>query len=399
VSANFRQESNKYIYLYHWQASNPPFKISTKIKLEPNQWDKVTQQPTDISLKDAEGVKVTDTLAKYRSAFTDALAEVKVTHKDLKKTFLNKLSGKITRGGVSAPVKFLAFYSDKLRQFEEKGKSNLKVHQATYNKLCKYFGRSRPSLDDLDIQFYRDFTRYMEKEGLKMSTIATVWDCIKYILGEAVLFDKTTNTKFKSFQSKYEEKTSIYLTLDELDKIYNLDFKNHPDLEKVRDLFIIGAFTGLRFSDWNRVSSDLIENGIFKMKAKKTGKESLIPCNRYVLAILKKYNGTLPKSYGVAWTDKKLRIIGMTARLNKLVEINPTIGGKKLDVPKKVKKWTLITSHTARRSLATNCIKEGASPYEVMKITGHKTLVSLNKYINLEEEETIVRLQGLLMFQ
>jgi len=42
-----------------------------------------------------------DTLAKYRTALTDALAEIKVTRIDLKTTFQNRLSGQIIRGGVS----------------------------------------------------------------------------------------------------------------------------------------------------------------------------------------------------------------------------------------------------------------------------------------------------------
>jgi len=45
--------------------------------------------------------KIVDTLAKYRTALTDALAEIKVTRIDLKTTFQNRLSGQIIRGGVS----------------------------------------------------------------------------------------------------------------------------------------------------------------------------------------------------------------------------------------------------------------------------------------------------------
>jgi len=39
--------------------------------------------------------KIVDTLAKYRTALTDALAEIKVTRIDLKTTFQNRLSGQL----------------------------------------------------------------------------------------------------------------------------------------------------------------------------------------------------------------------------------------------------------------------------------------------------------------
>jgi len=51
MAANFRLEPNNYLYLYHWAGLDVPFKISTKIKLNPNQWDDKKQSPKDIKLK------------------------------------------------------------------------------------------------------------------------------------------------------------------------------------------------------------------------------------------------------------------------------------------------------------------------------------------------------------
>ncbi|RLD97814.1 MAG: hypothetical protein DRJ13_11750 [Bacteroidetes bacterium] len=39
-------------------------------------------------------------------------------------------------------------------------------------------------------------------------------------------------------------------------------------------------------------------------------------------------------------------------------------------------KHELVTTHTARRSLATNLVLRGVSPYVVMKVTGHRSLSS-----------------------
>jgi integrase len=403
MSANFRLEPNGYLYLYHWINSDVPFKVSTKVKLKPDQWNKISQQPTYPGLKDSNNVKVADTLAKYRTALTDALAECKVTHKDLKTTFHTKLSDIVIRSG-SSSVKFLKFYLQTIETNKANGTSNWKSYRTTYNLLVKFFGRSRPTFDQVDAQFYKDFTRYMEKKNLKVGSIATYWNNIKFICGEALLLGRTTNIDFKQFKSvqtkdKYEEKVRFYLTLAELDKVYNLDFKNHRDLDKTRDLFIIGANTGLRFSDWHKVSSDLIKNNVITVTAKKTNIKSVILCNKYILTILKKYNGKLPKLTNIARVNKQIRTIGMTARLNEIFEVNPTIGGKQLDMPRKVKKWELMSTHTARRSLATNCIKAKVCPYIVMKITGHKSIASLSKYINIEDEEAVASLKGLDMFK
>lgn len=403
MSANFRLEPNGYLYLYHWINSDVPFKVSTKVKLKSDQWNKISQQPVDPGLKDVNNIKVVDTLAKYRTALTDAIAECKVTRKNLKSTFHTKLSGEIIRGGTS-PIRFLAFYLKTIEEYKADGKSNWTSFKTTYNKLVRFFGRLRPTLDQIDIQFYRDFCRYMEKENLKVGSIATNWNNIKTICGEAYALKLTANLDYKQFKpiqskDKYEESVHIYLSIPELEKIYDLNFKNHPDLDVTRDLFIIGANTGLRFSDWHKISSDMVKDGIITVTAKKTNIKSVILCNKYVLAILKKYNGTLPKLTNLKQVNTDLRTIGMVARINEIVEVNPKIGGKKLDTPLRVKKHTLISTHTARRSLATNCIKSGANPYFVMKITGHKSIVSLSKYVKLEDEDAIEKLKGLVMFQ
>ena len=75
-----------------------------------------------------------DTLAKYRTALTDALAEIKVTRKDLKTTFQNRLSGQIIRGGVSS-VKFLEFYSEIILRDKADGKRNWKTYNCSTSRI------------------------------------------------------------------------------------------------------------------------------------------------------------------------------------------------------------------------------------------------------------------------
>jgi len=66
--------------------------------------------------------------------------------------------------------------------------------------------------------------------------------------------------------------------------------------------------------------------------------------------------------------------------------------------PDKYKKWQLITTHTARRSLCTNLILGCANPYEVMKVSGHSNIESLSKYISLNELDVVDNLKKLTLF-
>ncbi len=62
-----------------------------------------------------------------------------------------------------------------------------------------------------------------------------------------------------------------------------------------------------------------------------------------------------------------------------------TRGGKRVVIT--VEKWKLVSSHTARRSFATNLYKSNFPAISIMKITGHKTEKAFLKYIKVTPEE------------
>jgi|GEM_PF-2291380 len=400
--ASLKLQKNGYLYLIHWITSDRPLKITTGIKLDPSQWDEKNQQPIDLTLKSSDGVKVAGTLAKYKGAMASALQEIKVTRKDLKTTFYNHLKGEVIRGGAMAvkSAKFLEYYDMKLKEFEADKKSNGKSYKTTYNNLIQFSGKNRPTFDEINTAFYSDFVRFMERtKNYKKNMIATQVKNLKAIMGEAYRKKLHTNSDFKEFKADREPAVNVFLSISELDKIYNLKLKRHPALVRTKDSFIVACFTGLRFSDLGRVRSDLIKDGVLRMQATKTNEVSQIPIHKYVKAILEKYNGIMPKQISIQKTNHNIKLICKSAKLRQIYEKPYTKGGKRKAIPDKFEKWQMCTTHTARRSLCTNLILQGASPYVVMKISGHKGFESFQKYIKLDELLAVDSLKALPMFQ
>lgn len=52
-----------------------------------------------------------------------------------------------------------------------------------------------------------------------------------------------------------------------------------------------------------------------------------------------------------------------------------------------MEKWQVISSHTARRSFATNAYLAGIPVFRIMLITGHKTEESFFRYIRIGKAE------------
>jgi integrase len=148
----------------------------------------------------------------------------------------------------------------------------------------------------------------------------------------------------------------------------------------------------LRYSDYSQLTADNVYNDgrLLKVKTQKTNKDVVIPLNPFVLTILEKYDGQIPKSISNQRTNDYLKDLGKLADLNDRVEIKQTKGG--ILITKFLAEWERITTHTGRRSFATNAYLNGVPTIDIMAITGHTTETSFMKYIKVTAEETAIRL-------
>ena len=191
-----------------------------------------------------------------------------------------------------------------------------------------------------------------------------------------------------------EETTAIYLNTDEIDRIFNLDLSNNPRLDNVRDIFIIGLWTGLRISDFKRLDISNIKDEVITITTQKTNKKVGIGMHPQLRAVLDKRNGEFPKMI----SDQKFN--EYVKEVVKLAGIDEETEGRKLvsveidGVPKQRKvrgiyeKWELVSSHSCRRSFATNMYKSKALPLIVlMSLTGHKTESQFIEYVKTTPEE------------
>lgn len=65
---------------------------------------------------------------------------------------------------------------------------------------------------------------------------------------------KTELEGFRELHTPNEECEAVYLTIEELDRINKIPFRKAT--AQVRDIFIIGCCTALRYSDYSRLSED-----------------------------------------------------------------------------------------------------------------------------------------------
>lgn len=206
------------------------------------------------------------------------------------------------------------------------------------------------------------------------------------------------STEFKA-QSSIDVDT-IYLTREEVERFEKVDLTQKEDgknLELARDIFLVGVWTAQRVSDYNNLKPENIKvvdnNGTpmtyISIHQQKTGRLVEIPCNAKVREILNKYPKGLPHLSDQK-INKYIKDIGKMAKIDEVVEVKGSRGGQV--IKEYYKKYDLICTHTARRTGATLMYLDGIAIYDIMKVTGHKSVTTLEKYIRADKLEVAQKL-------
>lgn len=273
----------------------------------------------------------------------------------------------------------------------------IQKYNTTFSKLkdfAEYTGKT-PDFENIGLEFYQDYTAYLNQiRKHSTNTIGKEIQTIKVFLNAATDRGINQNTTFKSHRFKVvsEESEAVYLDEMELSQLAALDLSDNTRLERVRDLFLVGCWTGCRFSDVTRISPYNIKGGMIHIEQQKTGNKVAIPLHPVVKSVWEKYGQSFPNEISNQrfneYIKEVCKLAGLTATEHKAI----TKGGIKRT--KAHKKYELITSHTARRSFATNLYKSGFPAISIMQITGHKTEKAFLRYIKVTPQEHAKLLQA-----
>ncbi len=286
---------------------------------------------------------------------------------------------------------YVEVYIKEAKKHRKQG--TIKKYITTENNLHKYEKYARVQLDwhNIDMNFYYDFLEYYTQVlGHTNNGFGGLIKVIKGIMNDALEKGYTSYNghKNKNFKAIKEEVNNIYLDEKELKRIIDLDLCYSKQLEKVRDLFIVGCYTGLRFSDFSQIKKENISGNVIKVKTLKTDQWVTIPIMQQVLDVMNKYSdspNSLPKSCNNQTMNKHLKEIVRRAGIDQ--DIIKIRNKGKQRVEQIFKKYQLVSTHTARRSFATNMIKKSMPTRMVMAITGHRTEAAFNSYIKISKEE------------
>ena len=237
--------------------------------------------------------------------------------------------------------------------------------------MLQKYERNDIYLRELNQNFIQSFHTFLKiDKRMKQNSATKYLKQLKKIINIAVANSYMTFNPFATYKIEREPVEIDFLDEEELRKIINFDTPI-PRLEKAKDMFLFGCFTGLSYIDIKTLAPEHFEKDSagriwIKKRRKKTGILARIPLLPIAKLILDKYKGNerLLPIQDPADINKYLKDIAILCKINKR-----------------------ICFHTSRHTFAsTVTLANNISIEVVSKMLGHTNTRMTSHYAKLIDE-------------
>lgn len=339
--------------------------ITTQVVIKPEQWDDKRKQVVNHRLD-------------YQ--YNRLLSEITRSLEDFEFQLLNNKM-EITQSNLEAFLSgqgidnssFLAFWQSEMSAFTS-NQGTKKSHFSAFNVLYEF----RPNLKftDVDYSLITDFDNYLRYEKkLAQNTIAKYHQHVKKYMNLARKKKRTTvENPYQDFKIVRVESDRENLTAEEVVAIERLDLESMPDINLLRDTFMLSCYTGLRFVDvYSLCSEDLkisADEITIVKRMQKVDKTVTLPLKHLFEGkpqkILQKYikdKGYFFPQHSNQHVNRMLKIIAQMARIK-----------------------SNLTFHVARHTFGTFLAEKTQNPYLIMDLMGHSKIDTSMIYIHRSQE-------------
>lgn len=265
-------------------------------------------------------------------------------------------------------------------------------------KVLKKFASERGSFnyEDVDWELRLELIDWLNSKSFQLSYGNKVLSSLRQFMERARKKKFHNNTSYQGKGWYVPRKKAVgqkaVLNPKELSKLSQLEVYGFE--AKVRDLFLIGAGTGQRFSDYSQYKPEnfyhtLNGTPILSVISQKTDIPAKIPLNIFpwLIPVLERHEYCSPK---VSMQKFNYCIKELCRRLgfdDNILIVEQYISRKARVETHYSPKYKEIASHTCRRSFATNLYRMGYQLGQIMPMTGHATESQLREYIGIDAEE------------
>lgn len=378
---------------------NRNFIYSSGEKIKPSEWDFENRLPNDLNGRTQRAVNhrsIKKQLDRYSGFFTEIVNRYKNIDEELTIDIARQRFDEEFKK-IKIKDDFFRIY-DEFIQEKENDYSGNSISKSTkdrydYNKRLlqdfQDYYKLKLRLGNFDDKIYNKFLKYcIEIKDHSANTVHRNVGLLKTFLYWALSKKYTYNNNFINFKKPPKFRTDeIALNYQQVEEIYLYDFSKNKRLERVRDLFVFGCVTGMRFGNYSRISKQDIQGDFIRVvDLKSKSKKLSIPLNSISKAILEKYDYILPNISNQKMNEF-IKEVFKEMKFTEDIKKTMKYGDELID--KKSEFWERISSHTARRSFITIMKNNKVPDKVIMSYTGHTSLEVFNNYYRPSEEDKV----------
>ena len=268
------------------------------------------------------------------------------------------------RSHISPAAKLTDFGTQVVEQSERKNLTKLN-YQTLLNNIERF--RKGTLITDIDYQFLVSYDKWLRESGIAHNTRISRLRLLRALLNEARKRDIIHTNPFDRFRIQQMVSKKGFLSVEQVHKLERMPLKGYED--KVRDAFLIGCYTGLRFSDIVTLRNEHIRGGWLTKKMAKTGFIVEIPIAELfggkMEHLIEKYSGNIES---------------VTKSLSSNSSVNKTLRS----ILDRIKADPKITFHSSRHTFATHLGQSGVQLTTIQKLLGHQKLQTTQIYSEVD---------------
>lgn len=231
-----------------------------------------------------------------------------------------------------------------------------------------------------------DFLDFLTVEKrLRINTTTGIIQRVKRMLDKAYQEGWNVNHSYTDMKPKTEYPFAVALTKKDIAQLYFFKELTRSQ-EEIKDLFVFQCQTGFRYSDVSKLTPEHFRDNIIVKKTQKTRSTVYVPQNVYTKEIYRKYGCNIPKPRSIQQYNAAIKEVCKLAGLTRKISYEVELAGNIEMITKPL--YQLVSSHTARRTFVTQCMKDNWTIGDIQSCTGHKTLTCLMRY-NRQDKERI----------
>lgn len=289
-------------------------------------------------------------------------------------------------------LNFLTYCEDMAAEYEANGQTSCAVlMRSAVKRMTAYKGKNI-TFNHIDKEFLIGFIEYLNSdirdfdkeskdkkrkpkplsEVYKEALFARIMVALNKAERDGIIVKNPGKNIDRKLKPHAEQKSRCYLTLDEIQKIIDTEYK--PDND-IKPAFLFCCFSGLRYSDvqkltWGEITVSPEGYAQIETNMQKTGKDITIPLS----------------DNAIKWLPERSDQPAASRIFYKLPDQVTNADVRLRTIIKKAGITKHVTFHVARHTFATLTLTYGADLYTVSKLLGHSNIRTTQIYAKIVDE-------------